>query len=137
MKRTEDSGVNKAAWSLAAHLGGKDLGTWTAVYPSGFQPYRESSFDEELWAVANLPAEFISSYLASQVDSYNHPNGAIEPRIPGIFQYYVAAETELSRAYAGQVTAQEALDATAAAWEQITDDLGRDSQIELYQAAIG
>jgi multiple sugar transport system substrate-binding protein len=35
------------------------------------------------------------------------------------------------------VTAQEALDATAAAWEQITDDLGRDSQIELYQAALG
>jgi multiple sugar transport system substrate-binding protein len=137
MKRSEASGVNKAAWSLAAHLGGKDLGTWTAVYPSGFQPYRNSSFDEKLWAAANLPAEFIASYLASQVDSYNHPNGAIEPRIPGIFQYYVSAETELSRAYAGQVTAQEALDATAAAWEQITDDIGRDSQIELYQAAIG
>ena len=79
----------------------------------------------------------MASYLASQADSYNHPNGAIEPRIPGIFQYYVAAETELARAFAGEVTAQEALDAAAAAWEQITDDLGRESQIELYTAALG
>jgi multiple sugar transport system substrate-binding protein len=137
MQRSVESGVDKAAWSIAAHLGGKDLGTWMAFYPSGFQPYRNSSFAEELWAGAGLPPEFISSYLASQADSYNHPNGAIEPRIPGIFQYYVAAETELSRAFAGQVTAQEALDAAAAAWEQITDDLGRDSQIELYKAALG
>ena len=137
MNRAAEAGVDKAAWSIAAHLGGKDLGTWMAFYPSGFQPYRNSSFPEELWAGAGLPPEFITSYLASQADSYNHPNGAIEPRIPGIFQYYVAAETELARAFAGEVTAQEALDATAAAWDQITDDLGRDSQIELYQAALG
>jgi multiple sugar transport system substrate-binding protein len=137
MQRAVDSGVDKAAWSIAAHLGNKDLGTWMAFYPSGFQPYRNSSFAEELWAGAGLPPEFISSYLASQADSYNHPNGAIEPRIPGIFQYYVAAETELARAFAAEVTAQEALDAAAAAWEQITDDLGRESQIELYKAALG
>jgi multiple sugar transport system substrate-binding protein len=137
MQRAVDSGVDKAAWSIAAHLGNKDLGTWAAFYPSGFQPFRNSSFAEELWADAGLPPEFIKSYLASQADSYNHPNGAIEPRIPGIFQYYVAAETELARAFAGQVTAQEALDSAAAAWEKITDDLGRDNQIELYQAALG
>jgi multiple sugar transport system substrate-binding protein len=137
MKRAEDSGVAKAAWSAAAHIGGKDLGTWMAVYPSGFQPFRNSSFDPELWAVAGLPPEFIASYLASQADSYNHPNGAIEPRIPGIFQYYVAAETELARAYAGEVTAEEALEAAVAAWEQITDDIGRDSQLAFYQGSLG
>lgn len=137
MQRAVENKVDKAAWSIAAHLGGKDLGTWMAFYPSGFQPYRNSSFAEELWAGAGLPPEFVKSYLASQADSYNHPNGAIEPRIPGIFQYYVAAETELAKAFAGDVTAQEALDATAAAWEQITDDLGRDDQIKYYQAALG
>jgi multiple sugar transport system substrate-binding protein len=137
MQRSVDNKVDKAAWSAAAHLGGKDLGTWMAFYPSGFQPFRTSTFNEELWAGAGVPKDFIHSYLAAQQDSYNHPNGAIEPRIPGIFQYYVAAETELAKAYAGQVTAQEALDATAAAWEKITDDLGRDDQIKLYQAALG
>ncbi len=42
-----------------------------------------------------------------QADSYNHPNAAIEPRIPGIFQYYSVAEDELAKIYAGQTTAQE------------------------------
>jgi len=137
MRRAVDNKVDKAAWSIAAHLGGKDLATWTAFYPSGFQPYRNSSFPEDLWAGAGLPPEFVKSYLDSEADSYNHPNGAIEPRIPGIFQYYVAAETELAKAFAGDVTAQQALDATAKAWEQITDDLGRDDQIKYYQAALG
>jgi len=137
MQRAVENKVDKAAWSIAAHLGGKDLGTWLAYYPSGFQPFRNSSFPEDLWAGAGLPPDFIKSYLDSEADSYNHPNGAIEPRIPGIFQYYVAAETELAKAFAGDVTAQEALDAAAKAWEQITDDLGRDDQIKYYQAALG
>ena len=54
MQRAVESGVDKAAWSIAAHLGNKDLGTWMAFYPSGFQPYRNSSFAEELWAGAGL-----------------------------------------------------------------------------------
>ena len=35
-----DEKKQKAAWSAAAHLGGKDLSLWMAAYPSGFQPYR-------------------------------------------------------------------------------------------------
>ncbi len=39
---------------------------------------------------------------ARTLDSYNHPNAAIEPRIPGIFQYYSVAEDELAKGFAGQ-----------------------------------
>ena len=39
----------------------------------------------------------------SEADSYNHPNAAIEPRIPGIFQYYSIAEDELAKIFAGQI----------------------------------
>ena len=127
----------KAAWSVAAHLGGKDLSLWTAAYPSGFQPYRNSHFDVTEWVGAGYDEAFISSYLASEADSYNHPNAAIEPRIPGIFQYYSIAEEELARAYAGEMSAQDAADSIAAKWEGITDGIGRDSQIELYKASLG
>ncbi len=73
-----------------------------------------------------------------QLDSYNHPNAAIEPRIPGIFQYYSVAEDELAKGFAGQyASAQETADAIAAAWEKITDQIGRDSQIALYKASLG
>ncbi|MER3439150.1 MAG: sugar ABC transporter substrate-binding protein [Chloroflexota bacterium] len=137
MKESEKRGVNEAAWDLAAHLGGKDISLWTAVYPSGFQPYRQSHFNVEDWVAVGYPEEFAKSYLDSEANSYNHPNAAIEPRIPGIFQYYVEAELQLAKAFAREISAQEALDATAAKWEEITDQLGREQQTKLYQAALG
>ena len=132
-----DAKKQKAAWSLAAHLGGKDISLWMAAYPSGFQPYRQSHFNVQEWVGAGYDEKFIKSFLDSQANSYNHPNAAIEPRIPGIFQYYSVAEDELSKIYAGQMTAQAGADAIAAAWEKITDQLGRDNQIKLYQASLG
>jgi multiple sugar transport system substrate-binding protein len=127
----------KAAWSAAAHLGGKDLSLWCAAYPSGFQPYRNSHFNIPEWVAAGYDEPFITSYLKSEGDSYNHPNAAIEPRIPGIFQYYSIAEDELTKIYAGSVSAQAGADNIAAAWEKITDQIGRDKQIALYKASLG
>jgi len=133
-----DEKKRKAAWSAAAHLGGKDLSLWTAAYPSGFQPYRQSHFNYDEWEAAGYDRAFIEDYLGSNADSYNHPNAAIEPRIPGIFQYYSVAEDELAKGFAGQYkSAQETADAIAAAWEKITDQIGRESQVKLYKASLG
>jgi len=133
-----DAKRQKAAWSAAAHLGGKDIALWMSAYPSGFQPYRNSQFQYDEWEAAGYDRDFIEDYLGSNLDSYNHANAAIEPRIPGIFQYYSVAEDELAKGYAGQYkSAQETADAIAAAWEKITDQIGRDSQIALYKASLG
>lgn len=133
-----DEKKRKAAWSAAAHLGGKDISLWMSAYPSGFQPYRNSHFQYDEWEQAGYDRAFVEDYLGSNADSYNHPNAAIEPRIPGIFQYYSVAEDELSKGFAGQYgSAQETADAIAAAWEQITDQIGRDSQIALYRLSLG
>ncbi len=133
-----DEKKKKAAWSAAAHLGGKDLSLWASAYPSGFQPYRQSHFQFEEWEEAGYDRAYVEDYLGSNADSYNHPNAAIEPRIPGIFQYYSVAEDELAKGYAGQyASAQETADAIAAAWEEITDQIGRESQIAVYKASLG
>jgi multiple sugar transport system substrate-binding protein len=132
-----DEKKKKAAWSAAAHLGGKDISLWCAAYPSGFQPYRQSHFNTEEWVAAGYDDAFIKDYLGSEADSYNHPNAAIEPRIPGIFQYYSVAEDELAKIYAGKATPQEGADAIAAAWDKITDQIGRDKQVALYKASLG
>ncbi|MBM3519690.1 MAG: carbohydrate ABC transporter substrate-binding protein [Alphaproteobacteria bacterium] len=138
MARVDSDPVKqKAAWSLAAHLGGKDISLWMAAYPSGFQPYRNSHFNVAEWTAAGYDEAFIKSYLDSEANSYNHPNAAIEPRIPGIFQYYSVAEDELAKIYAGQMSAQDGANAIAAAWEKITDQIGRDNQIKLYKASLG
>ncbi len=132
-----DEKKKKAAWSCAAHLGGKDISLWMSAYPSGFQPYRNSHFNIPEWVTAGYDEAYITSYLDSNKNSYNHPNAAIEPRIPGIFQYYSVAEDELAKIYAGQNDAQTGADAIAAAWEKLTDQIGRDKQIELYKASLG
>ena len=132
-----DSAKRKAAWSAAAHIGGKEVSLWMSMYPSGFQPYRNSHFNISEWTGAGYSEAFASDYLASEADSYNHPNAAIEPRIPGIFQYYSIAEDELSKIYAGQMDAQTGADNIAAAWDKITDQIGRDSQVKLYKASLG
>ena len=138
MATVEGDEKKKAAWSAAAHLGGKDLSLWASAYPSGFQPYRNSHFQFEEWEEAGYDRAYVEDYLGSNADSYNHPNAAIEPRIPGIFQYYSVAEDELAKGYAGQYgSAQETADAIAAAWEEITDQIGRDSQIAVYKASLG
>lgn len=138
MARVDSDPVKqKAAWSAAAHLGGKDLSLWCSAYPSGFQPYRNSHFNIEEWVTAGYDEAFITDYLNSELESYNHPNAAIEPRIPGIFQYYSVAEDELAKIYAGQFSAQAGADNIAAAWEKITDQIGRENQIALYRASLG
>jgi multiple sugar transport system substrate-binding protein len=138
MSRVDSDPVKqKAAWSAAAHLGGKDISLWTAAYPSGMQPYRNSHFNIKEWVDAGYDEAFITSYLNSEKDSYNHPNAAIEPRIPGIFQYYSVAEDELAKIFAGQLSAQQGADNIAAAWEKLTDQIGRDKQIALYKASLG
>ncbi|MDN5927539.1 MAG: extracellular solute-binding protein [Hyphomicrobiales bacterium] len=138
MKKVDgDEKKKKAAWSAAAHLGGKNIALWMSAYPSGFQCYRNSQHNIDEWVAAGYDKAFITSYLDSQFNSYNHPNGAIEPRIPGIFQYYSLAEDILANIFAGKMGAQEGADQIAAAWEKLTDQLGRDSQIKLYKAALG
>ncbi len=138
MKKVDsDPKRQKAAWSAAAHLGGKDLSMWTAAYPSGFQPYRKSHTNLDLWALAGYDKKYIGSYMDSQSTSYNHPNSAIEPRIPGIFQYYSMAEDELQKTFAGKQTAQQGADNVAAAWEKLTDKLGRENQIKYYRISMG
>lgn len=128
---------HKAAWSAAAHLGGKDLALWLSLYPSGMQPYRNSQFTVSEYVGAGYNENYITSYLKATQDTYNHPNPALDLRIPGTFQYYSAGEEILAKIYSGGMTAQQGADAIAAAWNKITDQLGRESQIKLYQQALG
>jgi multiple sugar transport system substrate-binding protein len=47
------------------------------------------------------------------------------------------AEDELAKIYAGQFSAQDGANNIAAAWEKITDQIGRESQLALYKASLG
>lgn len=56
-----------------------------------------------------------------------------DPVLPGYGEYAQALEIELSNALTGQKSPQEALDAAAEAWDEITDSYGREEQLQVWQ----
>jgi len=129
-------GVSEAAWDLVKHLSSRDITLWMNIYPSGMNPSRESHFNAADWTIAGYPEADAPQYLDSIADSYNHPNRIVDLRIPGQGEYWIAAEDEWTRAISGELSAQEALDNAAAAWEEITDRYDREAQKALYTASI-
>ena len=109
-----------------------------AAYPSGFQPYRQLALHHRRVGERRATTGPTSRTTSRRtLDSYNHPNAANEPRIPGIFPYYSRAEDELVKGLSSGASAQEIADAIAAAWEELTDQIGRDQQLALYRAVAG
>ena len=86
---------------------------------------------------AGYDEAFITSYLDSESNSYNHPerrDRAAHPRhLPVLQRRRGRAGEDLRR----QFDAQTGADNIAAAWEKITDQIGREKQIALYKASLG
>ena len=100
-------------------------------------PYRIShTTDLALWSKLFSERE-AKEYLAGQADSLAAENVVLDMRLPGYFSYTEVVEIELSKALAGEVTAQQALDTVAAEWNRLTDEFGRDKQLAAYRAAMG
>ena len=58
--------------------------------------------------------------------------------IPGFSQYRDSLELGVSQALAGELSAQEALDQVAAAWEEVSDRMGgKEEQAALYAKTLG
>ena len=102
-----------------------------------YQP-RGSATSEDYTAVG-FNADDMERYInAYGSNVYDKPTSVTYLRIPGTLEYIQETlDIRLSEAMTGQSTAQEALDATAEDWMEITDDLDADSQLEIYQQAIG
>lgn len=127
-----------AAWSFAAEVISPEISKKALVTAeTGVNPYRFSHYsDIENWQAIFTPAE-AESYLSAQQASLDAPNVALDLRLPGFFSYTEALEIELSRALAGDVSPQEALDAIAEQWDALTEEFGRERQLAAYRASVG
>ena len=81
--------MQKAAWSAAAHLGSPDMSALDDLLPVRLPTLSQLPFQRsgDGWRPGTTRTTR-PSYLKSEAELYNHPNATIEPRIPGIFQYY-------------------------------------------------
>lgn len=133
-----DSKNAEAAWSYVAEVTSPEVSAKAIVTSNtGVNPYRLSHYNNlENWASIFTPAE-AASYLGAQRASLDSPNVALDLRLPGFFSYTEVLEIELSKALAGQVEPQQALDTIAAEWNKLTDEFGRDKQLAAYRSAMG
>ena len=87
----------------------------------------EATVDD--YVKAGWDPEDVKTYTQAYYDTFYAPTMLTYLRIPGTFEYWDILDKNLSTSMAGGMSAKEALDATAAAWEQVTDRIGRDSQL--------
>ena len=135
----------EAAYSFLSLMAIKPVSKWLATYgwdgvDPGYsyqmlEPVGEAKLEDYLkagWDEAD-----VKDYLQAYYDNFNAPTILTYLRIEGAPEYWDIMDKNLSAAMAGQKTAQQALDDTAASWQQITDRLGRDKILKQYQEAIG
>jgi multiple sugar transport system substrate-binding protein len=143
---TTASDVPELSYYLIAMLSAPDINFWNVAYGwTGVDvgstlhlfPPRGTATIEQYVATGYNAAdaeEFINAY-GDNLFSFDTVQDFL--RIPGTPAYWEAMDVRLSEAVTGQSTSQEALDKVAKEWNIITDDLGRDDQLELYRSSIG
>ncbi|MCB9450491.1 MAG: extracellular solute-binding protein [Anaerolineaceae bacterium] len=135
----KDSDVKEAALDFAAFMASPEMVKLLVVTPdTGVNPARYSQFEDvQAWVDAGFDQAGAEDYLDAVLNTINDPNAVLDLRIKGSAEYLQALDFEVSRALANEVSAQEALDNVAAAWNEISDRLGRAEQLAQYKAAVG
>lgn len=117
---------------------GAEIGTPVSISASGTAPFRKSQLGSNAsWTKLpeTLPANAQYSQVIEELQS--SPDHLLLPRIPGRERYLQVLGDETLLALKGEKTSEAALADAASAWEKITDELGRESQIRAYRASLG
>jgi len=106
---------------------------------TGFNPYRLSQFaDLTPWVEAGFSEEGAANYLGAIEASLASPNFVLDLRIPQNQRYQqVVLDEVLSRFLAGELTAEEAAEEITMRWNELSDEIGREAQLEAYRSTIG
>ena len=109
-----------------------------AIGRFGVNPFKKSDFDPQIYIDHQGWDPLIAkSYAATIVGMEEFNTNRVFPlRVPGIFQFTSAVAVGTSKALAGQLSSQEALDEVAAEWNKILDRVGRDVVKEAYAVGV-
>ena len=112
---------------------------WDGVDPGRYYhylpPHGSASMEEYL--AAGWSADDALDYTNAYFETYGAPLQFPYLRIPGTFEYWTSLDIHLSEAATGQITPEEAVQATAEDFDAITERLGREQQLEIYRASLG
>ncbi len=119
----------RSAWDFLQWLPSKEISKLTMVESSRVGPFRASHLgDMGRWTGDSVSEDVAFEY--GDVVSANHERSLalMFPRIPGYSRYLDALDIAVRSAISGEQTSEEALKTAVEAWDEITNELGRDRQ---------
>ena len=132
---TEVSEHKDAAIDFVKLATGREMSKTYVVGPYGHDPFRLSNFaDPELRTKFYNAAKWLDTLKNATSEEFNP---WFDLRIPGATEYHETLAVQLAKAYLGELSPQEALDAAAAGWEEITERYGKSSQLNAFRADRG
>jgi multiple sugar transport system substrate-binding protein len=103
--------------------------TWLTGNPAGYyDPWRIPHFSDPV--VVKSYHEYHIPVYVSSIENASPPIN-----IPGVTEYVTAMDQNLQEALTGRKSPEQAMRDTAAAWEKITNQKGREKQIQALKAA--
>lgn len=135
-----DQNVKDAAYAFFSYMSQPaQSNVDVTIGRTGFNPYRISQFqDLTPWLAAGFTEDAANNYLGAINASLSSPNMVLDLRVPQNQRYQqVVLDEVLSRLLAGELTSQEAGAEIATRWNEISDELGRDTQKAAYLATLG
>jgi multiple sugar transport system substrate-binding protein len=135
-----DDRVKEAAYAFFSYLNQPaQSNVDVTIGASGYNPYRLSQFEDLApWVEAGFSETAAQNYLSAIGDSLSSPNMVLDLSIPSTNRYLQATlDTVVSQYLAGEFTAEEAAQEIFNQWNEISDEVGRESQHAAYLASLG
>ncbi len=140
VNRAADQSVKDAAYAFFSYMSQPEQSNVdVTIGITGFNPYRISQFENlDAWIEAGMSEAAAENYLGAIQASLNSPNMVLDLRVPSNQRYQqIVLDREISRVLAGQISKEEGMQNIFDGWQEITDELGREQQLELYLASLG
>jgi multiple sugar transport system substrate-binding protein len=135
-----DSKVKDAAYDFFSYMAQPNQSNQdVTVGITGMNPYRISQFANiNNWTSAGFSKAAAENYLGAIKSSLDSPNMILDLRIPKNQRYQqVVLDTEVHRFISGEITKEEAMQRIHDGWEEITEEMGRDTQLNAYRSTLG
>ena len=109
-----------------------------AIGRFGVNPFKKSDFVPDIYVERQgWDQQIAEEYTETLMDMEEKSTNRVFPlRVPGVFEFTSAVATGTSKALAGQLSPQEALDEVAAEWEAIIERVGVDNVREAYAVGV-
>jgi multiple sugar transport system substrate-binding protein len=105
---------------------------------TGFNPYRTTHFTNlKPWLDSGMSEQAAKNYLGAIQTSLQSPNMVLDLRIPQTaFYQQTALDTALAQFLAGELNVNQTMIQITSQWNQKTDEIGRQSQLDAYKASL-